>query len=203
MRRQAGIWQMWTDPEHFKAWYGPDGATIPVAKMDVRIGGTCLVCMEMQTPHGPMQMWFTGEYREVVQNERLSTPSPCPTRNGNVISPSDLGMPAGHPSTTEVRVELEDVGSRTKMVMTHAGVRADSPGAAGWAMALDKLAAYVGAHSDRSRRFVDHHGRADHIKLVGLAPVSPSCRLPTISSACRTLAGPPIKPNTIGSRRPE
>jgi len=65
------IWQMWTDPEHFKAWYGPDGATIPVAKMDVRVGGSRLVCMEMQTPDGPMQMWFTGEYREVVPPERI------------------------------------------------------------------------------------------------------------------------------------
>jgi uncharacterized protein YndB with AHSA1/START domain len=65
------IWQMWTDPEHFAAWYGPNGATIPVARMDVRVGGPRLVCMEMQTPNGPMQMWFTGEYREVVENERL------------------------------------------------------------------------------------------------------------------------------------
>jgi uncharacterized protein YndB with AHSA1/START domain len=23
------IWQMWTDPEHFTAWYGPDGAAGP------------------------------------------------------------------------------------------------------------------------------------------------------------------------------
>ena len=59
---------MWTEPEHFRSWYGPDGATIPVAKMDVRVGGTRLVCMEMQTPNGAMQMWFTGEYREVVDN---------------------------------------------------------------------------------------------------------------------------------------
>jgi len=50
------IWQMWTEPEHFKAWYGPDGATIPVAKMDVRAGGSRLVCMEMDTPGGLMQM---------------------------------------------------------------------------------------------------------------------------------------------------
>jgi hypothetical protein len=34
-------------------------------------------------------------------------------------------------------------------VMTHAGVPGDSPGAAGWTMALDKLAAHVEAHSDR------------------------------------------------------
>jgi len=143
------IWQMWTNPEHFKAWYGPDGATIPVAKMDVRVGGTRLVAMEIQTPGGPMQMWFTGEYREVVANERLVYTESMSDENGNVLSPSDMGMPEGHPTTTEVRVDLEDIGGRTKMVMTHAGIPADSPGAAGWAMALDKLAAHVGTHNDR------------------------------------------------------
>jgi uncharacterized protein YndB with AHSA1/START domain len=137
------IWQMWTDPEHFAAWYGPDGATIPVAKMDVRVGGTRLVSMEMQTPGGPMQMWFTGEYREVVQNKRLVYTESMSDENGNVASAADMGMPQGHPTTTEVRVELEDVGGRTKMVMTHAGIPADSSGAAGWTMALDKLAAHV------------------------------------------------------------
>jgi uncharacterized protein YndB with AHSA1/START domain len=38
------IWQMWTEPEHFMMWYGPDGVTVPVAKMDVRVGGGRLVC---------------------------------------------------------------------------------------------------------------------------------------------------------------
>ena len=137
------IWQMWTDPEHFAAWYGPDGATIPVAKMDVRVGGTRLVSMEMHTPDGPMRMWFTGEYREVVENERLVYTESMSDENGSVLSPSDIGMPSGHPTMTEVRVELEDVGGRTKMVMTHAGIPAESPGAAGWAMALDKLALHV------------------------------------------------------------
>jgi len=138
----ALVWQMWTDPEHFKAWYGPDGATIPVAKMDVRVGGTRLVCMEVQTPNGPMRMWFTGEYREVIENERL-------IYTESMSSPSDTGMPEGHPRTTEVRVELKDIGGRTKMVMTHLGIPHDSPGAAGWAMALGKLAAYIATYSDR------------------------------------------------------
>ena len=61
------------------------------------------------------------------------------------MSPSAMGMPDGHPTTTEVIVELEDLGGRTRMVVTHVGVPADSPGAAGWAMALDKLAAAVDA----------------------------------------------------------
>ncbi len=143
------IWQLWTDPTHFKAWYGPDGATIPTAKMDVRVGGTRLVCMEMQSPGGRIQMWFTGEYREVVENERLVYTESMSDENGNVPAPSDTGLAQGAPMTTEVRVELEAIGGRTKMVMTHVGVAEGSPGAAGWEMAFDKLAARAAARGDR------------------------------------------------------
>ena len=143
------IWRMWTEPEHFKEWYGPMGARILVAEMDVRVGGRRLVGMAIEAPSGPMQMWFTGEYREVVENERLVYTEAMSDENGNVLSPADMGMPEGHPVRTEVRVELENVGGRTKMVMTHAGIPSDSPGATGWTMALDKLAAYVGARSAR------------------------------------------------------
>jgi uncharacterized protein YndB with AHSA1/START domain len=113
--------------------------------MDVRVGGSRRLIMEMQTPNGPMRMWFTGEYRDVVENKRLVYTESMSDENGNVVSPSDMGMPEGHPTITEITVEFEDVGGRTKMVMTHAGVPADSAGAAGWAMALDKLAARVRA----------------------------------------------------------
>ncbi len=137
------IWQMWTDPEHFGAWYGPPGAVIPVANMDVRVGGTRHLCMEMETPDGPMKMWFVGEFREVVENQRLVYTDSMSDEEGNVLSPADMGMPDGHPGTTEVIVELEDIDGRTKMVMTHKGVAADSPGATGWTMAFDKLGAYL------------------------------------------------------------
>jgi uncharacterized protein YndB with AHSA1/START domain len=143
------IWAMWTEPEHFKAWYGPGGAEIPVAKMDVRVGGSRLVGMQMETPDGPLQMWFSGQYREVVKNRRLVYSESISDEHGNVLSPADLGMPDGHPTTTEVIVDLEDIGGRTKMVLTHIGVRADSAGAAGWTMALEKLAARVEAESVR------------------------------------------------------
>jgi uncharacterized protein YndB with AHSA1/START domain len=137
------VWQMWTDPEHFRAWYGPDGATIPVANLDVRVGGSRHVCMEIRTPDGPMQMWFAGEHREVVENERLVYTESVSDEQGTVPSPTDAGEQPGHPTMTEVHVELEDLGGRTKMVLTHVGIPSDSPGAAGWTMALDKLAAYL------------------------------------------------------------
>ena len=90
-----------------------------------------------------MQMWFTGEYREVVECARLVYTESASDEHGNDLPPSDGGVPEGHPTTTEVRVELEDLGGRTKQVLTHAGIPADSPGATGWMMALDKLAAAV------------------------------------------------------------
>jgi uncharacterized protein YndB with AHSA1/START domain len=139
------VWRMWTDPDHFAAWYGPTGATIPVVRMDVRVGGTRLVCMEVETSSGSMQMWFTGEYREVVEHKRLVYTESMSDEHGNVLSPPELGMPAGHPTTTEILVELDDLDGRTRMVMTHVGVAEDSPGAAGWRMAFDKLAAHVAA----------------------------------------------------------
>ncbi len=61
------IWQLWTDPEHFNSWYGPKGFTVPVADMDVQVGGKRLVCMA--SPDGSMKMWTTGEYTEIVPNQ--------------------------------------------------------------------------------------------------------------------------------------
>ena len=140
------IWRMWTEPEHFAAWYGPDGASIPAATMDVRVGGSRLLCMQVTTPDGPMRMWFAGEYREVVEKERLVYTEFVSDENGNPVS---YETTQGHPEPTEVRVELEDLGGRTRMVMTHRGIAAGSPGATGWTMALDKLAARVDPPRDR------------------------------------------------------
>jgi uncharacterized protein YndB with AHSA1/START domain len=136
------IWEMWTVPEHFASWYGPEGAAIPVAKMDVRVGGTRLVCMEMPTPEGSVRMWFSGEYVEVVENERLVYTEFVSDEEGRPAGSSSPGVPEGH-AITEVRVELGVVDGRTRMVMTHVGVPAGSPGATGWNMALDKLAALI------------------------------------------------------------
>lgn len=135
------IWQMWTNPEHFKNWYGPQGFTIPVADMDLRVSGKRLVCMS--SPDGSMKMWTIGEYTEITPNQRLVyTESPA-DENGNVVSPSAMGMPEGYPTTTEITVQLEDLGGRTKMIMTHAGMPADSGAGGGWEQAFDKLVDHI------------------------------------------------------------
>ena len=139
------IWSMWTESEHFANWYGPMGATIPSAEMDVTVGGRRFLKMEMQTPNGDMAMFFLGEYKEITPTSRLVYTEQMADAEGNAMTAEQMGMPAGHPMETSVVVELEDVGGSTKMVMTHQGVPADSPGGQGWAMAIDKMAERVAA----------------------------------------------------------
>lgn len=137
------VWKMWTDPELFKQWYGPNGMSVPTAEMDVTVGGTRKVCMEMQSPERSMSMWFTGLYKEINAPHRLVyTESMC-DEAGNIIPPQSMGMPDGFPDITEVIVELSEVGGRTKMIMVHVGVVEGTAGAGGWNQAFDKLSALV------------------------------------------------------------
>src|SRR5262245_50139506 len=99
----AVIWQMWTDPQHFAAWYGPDGATVDVVEMDIQVGGRRHVCMEITTPNGVRRMCFAGEHVDVVENELLVYTEFVSDDAGHPLA---VAAESGHPTTTEVQVEL-------------------------------------------------------------------------------------------------
>jgi uncharacterized protein YndB with AHSA1/START domain len=64
-------WRAWTDPQQVMRWWGPAGFTSPVAKMDVREGGTSLVCMRAPSELSGQDIYITWTYHEVIPNERL------------------------------------------------------------------------------------------------------------------------------------
>lgn len=138
------VWRMWTDPDHFRRWYGPDGARVPVAEWDLEVGARRFVAMEMDTPDGPMTMRFVGEFLEISEPTALRYTEAMADESGQPLTAEQMGMPAGTPMSTEVVVQLTSTPAGTDLVLTHVGVPADSGGAAGWAMALEKLAAIVG-----------------------------------------------------------
>ena len=125
------VWQMWTDPVAFAGWYGPAGAQIPVCDMDVRVGGRRRTCMRFDTPGGTREMWFTGEFLEVAEPNRL-------VYTEAMTDPDGAPMPGGHTST-EVCVEFDELGDATRVVLTHRGIPSGSPGEAGWRAAFDEL----------------------------------------------------------------
>ena len=89
------IWAMCTEPEHFANWYGPIGAKIPKAEMDVRVGGRRHIAMAMDTPRGPMEMFFVGEYCEVDPKTRLVYTEAMADADGNALKAEQTGMPPG------------------------------------------------------------------------------------------------------------
>jgi uncharacterized protein YndB with AHSA1/START domain len=63
------VWQEWTEPERFADWFGGTASEVPLSSvaMDVRQGGSWR--LTMHAARGEIQ--WTGEYREVVEPERL------------------------------------------------------------------------------------------------------------------------------------
>ena len=139
------VWRMWTEPTLFQQWYGPNGAKVPVAEMDVVVGGRRKISISMSTPNGEMTMWFVGEFKEVNAPTLLVYTESMSDADGVVLTAKDGGLPDGHPEVTEVRVALASQGARTMVTLTHIGVPAGSPGEGGWTQALDKLAALAAA----------------------------------------------------------
>jgi uncharacterized protein YndB with AHSA1/START domain len=90
----------------------------------------------MESPDGNMKMWTTGEYTEIVPNQRLAYTEGFADENGNMVSLPHNDQPA----ITVVTVQLEALGGQTRMVMTHAGVPGNQGANEGWKQAFDKLA---------------------------------------------------------------
>jgi uncharacterized protein YndB with AHSA1/START domain len=63
------VWEVWTNPDHIKNWWGPNGFTNTIHKMDVRPGGEWDLTM-----HGPDGTDYPNKsiFKEVVKHERIA-----------------------------------------------------------------------------------------------------------------------------------
>jgi len=62
------VFAAWTNPELLKLWFAPLPWTTPIAKLDVRAGGSNLIVM--RSPDGA-DYPYRGTYLEVVKNELI------------------------------------------------------------------------------------------------------------------------------------
>jgi uncharacterized protein YndB with AHSA1/START domain len=62
------VWEAWTNPEHIANWWGPDGFTTTISKMDLRPGGEWDLVM-----HGPDGTDYINKsiFREVVPQKKI------------------------------------------------------------------------------------------------------------------------------------
>jgi len=62
------MWEVWTDPEHVKNWWGPNGFTSTIHNMDFKEGGEWKLTM-----HGPDGTNYPNRsiYKEIIPFEKI------------------------------------------------------------------------------------------------------------------------------------
>ena len=138
----ADVWQAWADPELVKRWWGPIGFTCPLAKMDLRVGGTSLVAM--RGPDGT-DMYSTWAYTRLTEHAYFEYIFNLSDAAGNKLDPVALGFPPDFPRDARHDVVFKPLeGGRTEMVMTEYGYTNDQLfdlSKAGLEQCLDKMVA--------------------------------------------------------------
>ena len=66
---RARVWQAWTDPQHMIHWMGPVDYPARHLEGEIKPGGKWRGCLK-DTATGE-DLWQGGEYREIVEPERL------------------------------------------------------------------------------------------------------------------------------------
>lgn len=107
------VWRAWTTPEYAMQWWGPNGFTAPVYKMDFRVGGKFLYCM--RAPDG-QEFWNGGEYHEIVLHEKIVLSMYFSDSEGNKVEPAHYGVEHEAIDDAQDVVLFEDLGNgKTKV----------------------------------------------------------------------------------------
>jgi uncharacterized protein YndB with AHSA1/START domain len=128
------VWKEWTEPERFADWFGGSASEVPLStvSMDVRPGGSWRATMFADP--GRREINWKGEYREVVEPERL------------VLTMSDQPGEEGYELVTVVLTDLGD--GRTEMHLEQRGrMSAEQYERAGqgWSTFFDRIAERLAA----------------------------------------------------------
>lgn len=145
----AAVFAAWTEAEQLRRWWGPNGFTCPLAEMDVRVGGSSLVCMRAPAEWGGIELFNTWTYRVVEPGCRLEFVLRFTDRHRNVISPQSLGIPAGVPAEVPHLLTFADLGEgKSTMTISEVGytsTEAVETSKAGLVQTLDKLVGVLGS----------------------------------------------------------
>ncbi|RJX37781.1 SRPBCC domain-containing protein [Paenibacillus pinisoli] len=105
------VFQVYSDAEHIKQWWGPRGWEVTVCNLDFRPGGIwhyCMKCIDRnQGDFFGMESWGKAIYSTIVQDEKIEYTDYFSDAEGNV--PED--MPA-----SDITLIFEEQDGRTKLV---------------------------------------------------------------------------------------
>lgn len=112
------VWKAWVEPEIIRQWWGPEGFTCPVARIDFREGGTSLVCMRAPKEFGGQDMYNTWTYTKIVPMREIEYLLHFADKNGNRVDPVTMGLPPDMPQEVRNLVTFKAVGGKTELTVT-------------------------------------------------------------------------------------
>ena len=116
------VWRVWTEEKFVERWWGVDGFSNILAKMDVREGSMSHVGMRASKEYGGKDYYNVFKYTRVVPQKLIQYISNFADKEGNVITPEQAGLPAETPMDKKQQVEFKDLGGeKTKVTITEFG----------------------------------------------------------------------------------
>ncbi len=113
------VWEIWTDPELVKRWWGPKHFTSPVAKIDFQVGGKSVVSMKAPTEMGGQEFYSVWVYDEIIPLQKIEFVQSLSDKDGNKTDPTNIGMPADFPIDIRTVVTFRELGeNQTEMTVT-------------------------------------------------------------------------------------
>jgi len=113
------VWRAWTDPEQVMSWWGPNGFTCPLARMDFRVGGKSLVCMRAPKQFGGQDMHSTWTYTKIVPLREFEYLHHFADKDGNRVEPAQQGLPPDMPAEVRNLVTFQSAGdNQTEITVT-------------------------------------------------------------------------------------
>ena len=134
------VWDLWTTKEGIESWWGPDGFSVKVRKLDLRPGGELLYAM---TATAPPQVEFMKKAGMPLTTEaRITYTEVTPRRRLAYTHLADF-IPGVAPYDVAHLVELHHTARGVRMVLTIDAMHDDvwtQRAVAGWESELGKLA---------------------------------------------------------------
>lgn len=134
------VWKAWSEPEHFRKWWGPKDFACPVCKIDFQVGGQYLFCMRSKEEQ---EYWSTGNYKEIITNEKIVFSHSFADENGNIVPATYYGF-EDFILEMEITVTFHDfdgIPGKTEMILKQVGMPISHLEGmdSGWNESFDKL----------------------------------------------------------------
>lgn len=126
------VFRMWTDPAHFRHWFGPPGTTMDFCELDPRPGGGLNFRYRLACG---TEYRIKGVFREVDEPRRIVFTESFTDAAGNLIERP------GFPLVARITVTFDEDRGKTLVVVRHSGAAHSTR--RGWNQSLERLQVYV------------------------------------------------------------